>query len=388
MSPMKPENARNPVLRCALIGGVVNALLCLIQALGGLLFRSPALLADALHTGTDLVSDIVVAVGTRMAQAPPDDDHPYGHGKYETIAQQIVAVIMIATGIVFAIEVYEDLLNPPSTSPLAVWVAVVTLITKESLYQYTSRTARRLGNKLLSANAWHHRTDAISSVAVLASLIGSRLGFPFLDPLAGMLIASAITYTGVNFAIKATRDLVEASADESLVDEIREIASRQDGVRRVHEVRARHIGSQVVVDLHVMVDGRISVSDGHQVAVRVSRAVDDAVSSVTDVLVHIDPEDDEEYPTIIHRSGAQIEGDVRHCLKHVAGVQDVSHVTVHYLEGRTTVSLEIVVDPDLNIRAASDIATRARLELLEIPDIDEADLHLEVDDGRHAQDIP
>jgi cation diffusion facilitator family transporter len=381
IDPMKKT-----VFRYTLIGSFVNSFLFFFQLIAGWLFHSPAVVADALHTLTDLLSDIVILLASKKSQAPPNRKYPYGHGKFENLAEMLVALFMIGAGVAFAIKTYQALLAPVLASFYAIPVALATLIAKETLYQFTARAGRRLGSRLLITNAWHHRTDAISSLAVFISLIAARFGYPFLDPLAGFIIAAAIVFTGFRFAQNSLRDLLESGIDDDFLEAILETARAQSGVEDVLEFRARRHGSDILMDLHVLVNGRISVSDGHQIAIRVMQGVKEKFPRVSDVLVHIDPEDDEAVPTPLQRSSFDLENEVRENLKNLEGLEGISHFVVHFLEGKASVQFEILVDKNLSLEEASGIARKARKIVEATDDIHHADIHLELNDEPCRED--
>ncbi|MGE4158595.1 MAG: cation diffusion facilitator family transporter [Planctomycetota bacterium] len=380
MSETRPP-VKDGSLRYASLGMSVNSILVVWQMASGLAYGSSALMADSLHTLADLVADIVTAVGIKLSLAPPDSSHPYGHGKFQTMSQLLMAILLCLTGLGFMVMTYERLLQPPQDTGPALWVALATLLAKETLYQVVSRAGKRLNNPLLLASAWHHRSDALSSLGVFMALLGSKWGYGFLDPLSAMVLGGLILSMGVKFAKRSANELLEGSVEQPLVAKLVQEATGLPGVVRVLETKARRIGQQIVVDVHVQVKPQITVSDGHQVALRVRKTLMASHPYISDVMVHIDPEDDEAIPTILMRSGPEVEKEVTAAAMAVEGVQRVSHVALHYLDGTLRTKMEIVVPETLNIKDAAGIAKAVRRNVESVRGVSEADIHLEVDDS-------
>lgn len=376
-----PPSGKDSSLRYATLGMSVNSVLVVWQMASGLAYGSSALVADSLHTMADLVADIVTAIGIKLSLAPPDASHPYGHGKFQTLSQLLMAILLCLTGLGFMVMTYERLLQPPPDTGLALWVALGTLLAKEILYQIVSRAGKRLNNPLLLASAWHHRSDALSSLGVFMALVGAKMGYGFLDPLSAMVLGGLILAMGVKFAKLSANELLEGSVEAPLVARIVEEAGSLAGVVRVLETKARRIGQQIVVDIHVQVKPQITVSDGHQVALRVRKALMATHPYISDVMVHIDPEDDEANPTALLRSGTEVEHDVAEAALRVEGVQRVSHIALHYLDGILRIKMEILVPESLGMNDAARIAKAVRRNVESVPGVAEADIHLEVDDS-------
>lgn len=329
--------------RVTLVSIGVNVLLAAAQMVIGWLGRSQGLVADGIHTLSDIITDAMVLLALKHGAKEADEEHPYGHGRIETAVTVALGALLIAVGIGIAVNAglrLADLesLQPPSL--LTLWVAALTIVSKEGLYRYTVRTARRYRSNLLRANAWHHRSDAISSVIVLAGIGGSIAGLPYLDGLAAVGVAMMIAKIGSELAWNAVKELVDTALEADEVAEIRKVILAIDGVRSLHLLRTRRTGGRALVDVHIMVDGGITVSEGHHIGEKVRETLIDAVDSVTDVMVHIDPEDDELFPpsTGLPMREEMVERLTRQ-LRAVPGAEEINRVTLHYLRGKVHVEL-------------------------------------------------
>ena len=254
--------------RVTLVSGVVNLVLSLAQIIVGLVAHSAALVADGIHSLSDLVSDILVLFAAHHAAQAPDKDHPYGHGRFETAATLGLGVLLllVAMGIVWnGFGRLFDADRPVPGLP-ALAVATVGIVAKEALYWYTIAAARRLGSELLRANAWHHRSDAISSVVVLIGVGGAVLGYSYMDAGAAIIVGVLVAKIAWDLGWGALTELVDTAIDESEVDEAKRVIMGVDGVRSVHLLRTRRHGAEASADVHVQVSPRLSVSEGHMIS--------------------------------------------------------------------------------------------------------------------------
>lgn len=281
------RNAR----RVTLVGALVNLLLSVVKIAAGLLAQSQALVADGLHSLSDLLSDGVVLLATRYGRQAPDASHPYGHERIETFGTLLVATLLVLVAGAIAWEALGRLqvAGVPVMLSLALPVAVVSVLAKEALYHYTRQAARRLGSDLLVANAWHHRSDAISSVIVLAGLGGVALGWPWLDAVAALLLGGMIALMALRLGARAVAELVDTAPPAAEQKAMRGAAEHVPGVRGVHDLRARQMAGRRLVDLHVEVAPEISVSEGHRIGHEVSRRLRRTFGPVDEVTFHIDP---------------------------------------------------------------------------------------------------
>ncbi|WP_418647405.1 cation diffusion facilitator family transporter [Thauera butanivorans] len=283
------------IQRTTLIAIATNALLSLAQITVGLFANAFSLVADAAHTLSDLVTDVLVLFAGRRGADPADSNHPYGHGRIETVMTMLLGAVLAAVGIGFLWSSglrlqHMDAL--PDLHPAALAMALLTLAAKEGLFRYTLAAARRLKAPLLEANAWHARSDAASSLVVAIGIGGSLAGYPFLEPLAAALVGFLIVGMGVRLAWKAIRELIDTGLSEDELARIRETIEATPGVIGLHDMRTRRMAGRVLCDAHVQVEPRLTVSEGHRVSDEVYLHVRAAHPEIQDMLVHIDPEDD------------------------------------------------------------------------------------------------
>jgi cation diffusion facilitator family transporter len=295
----KPSTADDARVRrrgvhVTLLGSLANLLLAVIKAAAGVLSGSQALVADAVHSLSDLVTDAVVLVGLHWGGKHADDTHHFGHGRIETIASALVAVVLISVGLFLGVDAARSILHGESSRPglFAVVAAAISIVVKEALYHVTLRVGRRIGSSAVLANAWHHRSDALSSVAALvgAGAAYVDLSLAVLDAWAAGLVAFLVIKVGLDLLWQTLRELSDAAPSEEVVSSMRAAADTVDGVRDVHGLRARSIGGVIQAQLHVVVDGDMRVTEGHRIAHEVSRRIRAQVSRVQDVTVHIEPD--------------------------------------------------------------------------------------------------
>ncbi len=290
--------------RATIIGIVVNVILTIIKGIGGIMGNSRALVADAVHSASDVVSSIAVYIGVRAAQKPPDREHPYGHGKSENVATLIVAILLVVVGFEIMYNsissIWTDTTNEV-TSMAVLYIIIFSLVIKEVLFQYKFRLGSRINSPALIADAWHHRSDAISSAVALIgvglTLIGSRYDIQYLeffDPLAGAVIAVIIMYMGFQLAREAVSMTLEVVLNEKETAGLMETAMSVDKVVRVDALSARSHGSYVIVDIKISVDAFITVEEGHRIGRNVKQRLISEHEIVRDVNVHVNPHDSDE----------------------------------------------------------------------------------------------
>lgn len=288
------------ISRTAIIGGVANLILSLIKVAGGMLWHSQALVADGIHSMSDLLSDVLVWFAGRHATQAPDQEHPYGHGRYETMATLVLGLLLLAVAIGIGWDASERLFSPDELlqpEPLAMAAALISILVKEWLYWWTLGYARRVRSDMLRANAWHHRSDAISSIVVLVGVAGTLAGLPYLDAVAAFLVAVMIAHIAWELGWESIQELVDTGLEAERLAEIKDTIRAVGGVRDIHMLRTRKHGGHASADVHVLVDPRVSVSEGHMIAVLVENRLKQQIDEITDVTVHIDPEDDATAPS-------------------------------------------------------------------------------------------
>ena len=289
-----PEAAREKIVRkVTWVGLLVNLFLAAIKFTAGIYGRSQALVADAIHSLTDLTTDIAVIAGSHYWSRPPDENHPYGHRRLETLVTVFIGVVLIAAGIGIGWKAISALQEKHAAPPgwIAVFAALASIVCKESIYRWTAVTGRRVKSAALAANAWHHRTDALSSIPVLIAVAGARV-FPswsFLDHLGAAVVSIFILHASIKIIWPGLGELIDVGAPTDTCKMIRDIALKNDGVLQVHDIRTRFISSSIQVDLHIVVDGLITVRQGHDIADDVKARILDTIPEVLDVIVHVDP---------------------------------------------------------------------------------------------------
>jgi len=269
----------------------VNLVLAATQITVGILSRSQALVADGIHSLSDLVSDFVVLLASHHSRKDADEAHPYGHQRFETAASLVLGVILLAVGVGMLWSAFLKLEAPesvPQVHMAALWVAGAALVAKELLFRYMLRVAKRVKSSLLVANAWHARSDAASSLVVAIGIIGNLAGYPILDPIAALIVGFMVARMGWGFGWDALHDLVDRSVDEQEVEAIRRTLAETPGVSGVHDVRTRKMGDMIVVDAHLEVDASISVEQGHDIAVQARHRVMQR-HRVLNLMTHVDP---------------------------------------------------------------------------------------------------
>ena len=269
----------------------VNIVLTIAQLLAGVWAGSQALVADALHSLSDLLADFVALLARKHSSKAPDHDHQYGHYRYETAASLALGALLLAAGCSMLWGAGNKIISHSTLSPvhpLALYVALFTLVSKEGLFRYMLAVATRVKSSMLVANAWHARADAASSLVVAVGIGGNLLGYTWLDPLAAALVGFMVGRAGWQFAWDALHDLMDRAADDETVAAIQQALLQTPGVQGIHDLRTRRLGDHVQVDVHLEIDGNLSVREGHDIAANARQRVV-ASHPVLDVMTHIDP---------------------------------------------------------------------------------------------------
>ena len=286
------------IYKVTLVGGAVNVVLLLFKFVAGILGHSAAMVADAVHSLSDFVTDVIVLVFVRISGKPQDKSHDYGHGKYETLAMTIigVALLSVAIGILYsgatkiAAWLHGEQLEAPGL--LALWAALLSIILKEAVYRYSMVKARQLQSQAVEANAWHHRSDALSSIGTAigiggAIFLGQR--WTVLDPLASVIVGAFIVKVAVDLLRNGIGDLMEQSLPDAVEDEILQLVAGLPGVVEPHDLRTRRIGNHYAIELHILMDGDISLCKAHDKASEVEDLLRDHYGEETHVVVHVEP---------------------------------------------------------------------------------------------------
>lgn len=281
-----------------LVGGAVNVILLLFKFVAGIVGHSAAMVADAVHSLSDFVTDVIVLVFVRISTKPKDKSHDYGHGKYETLAMTIIgmALLAVAVGIVYSgltktiAWVNGEQLEAPGM--LALWAALLSVVLKEGVYRYSMVKARQLSSQAVEANAWHHRSDALSSIGTAigiggAIFLGQR--WTVLDPIASIIVGAFIVKVSFDLLRNGIGDLTEQSLPDSVEDEILSLVASLPGVVEPHDLRTRRIGNHYAIELHILMDGNITLSKAHDKASEVEELLRQHYGEETHVAVHVEP---------------------------------------------------------------------------------------------------
>lgn len=298
IDPLDDEDPQHPpaeraaaASRSTWVSVVVNLCLTALQIAAGLLTRSQGLVADGIHSLSDLVADFIVLVAGYQSRKDADADHPYGHHRFETAASLALGGLLLAVGAGMLWSALLKLEHPESVAEVhgaALWVAGAALVAKESLFRYMLAVAKRVKSSLLVANAWHARSDAASSLVVGIGIVGNLAGYPILDPIAAAIVGFMVGKMGWGFAWDALHDLMDRGADEDEVTAIRKTLEDTPGVAGVHDVRTRKMGDMLLVDVHLEVESTLSVEAGHDIAVEARNRVLQR-HRVLNVMTHVDP---------------------------------------------------------------------------------------------------
>jgi cation diffusion facilitator family transporter len=288
------------IYQVTLVGGVVNVVLLLFKFVAGIVGHSAAMVADAVHSLSDFVTDVIVLVFVHISSKPKDKSHDYGHGKYETLAMTLigVALLIVAIGIIYsgAMKIIAwmngEQLEAPGT--LALWAALLSVLLKEGVYQYSMVKARQLNSQVVEANAWHHRSDALSSVGTAigiggAIFLGQR--WTVLDPIASLVVGAFIVKVAVDLLHRGIDDLMEHSLPEDVEEEILRIVGELKGVVDPHDLRTRKIGNRYAIELHILMDGDITLHEAHNKASEVEDLLRARYGEDTHVAVHVEPKE-------------------------------------------------------------------------------------------------
>ncbi len=287
-------NQVSQIIRVTIWGLCLNLFLVGLKLAVGIVVGSAALVADAVHSISDLFTDIVVILGIRLSSRPADEDHAYGHGRFETIATSLIGAMLVGAGIFIAwksgLSLYRGEINIPGYA--VVVVAAVSILSKEWIYQVTQRVARRVGSSALRVNAWHHRTDALSSVAVLFGAVAGLVGWGYGDQSAAIVVGVMVSIVGLNALWKVFVELTEGSISGEEQKSIVEAIQSVPGVKGWHRLRTRLVGREVFMDIHLLVDSGLSVAEGHRICSTVENAIVQTVQRPINIVVHCEPERD------------------------------------------------------------------------------------------------
>ena len=364
---------RQAINKVTFWGVLVNLVLSVTKLVGGFIGQSQALIADGLHSLSDLASDAMVFVAAKHASEDADEEHPYGHARFETIATVALAVLLIIVGLGIAYDaisslVSDEILEKPDMFTL--WIAALSILSNEVLYHYTKFVGNRIRSNLLLANAWHHRSDAVSSIVVFVGIAGTQINMPKLDAYAAVIVALMIARIGFKLGYDSVQELVDAGLEPDLVDRIRQKILGHEGVQELHMLRTRRLGHHAHVDVHIQVEPRLSVSEGHHISETVEKTLQEAFDAINDVTVHIDPENDEQEARSMH---LPLRSELMTALElewsAVPELSDIEDITLHYLAGEITVEACMALDKVPDLELTKDLQTKFSQASTRVPSV-------------------
>jgi cation diffusion facilitator family transporter len=278
-------------MKSAWQGILVNALLFGVKLFAGIFGRSQAMVADAFHTASDALTSVGVLIGFKIAGKPADAHHPLGHGRAESIVAKLVSIVLIFVGLGIAYNSARTLVAGRMVEPgaIALVVAVISIIVKEATYRVVLAASKEIKSTSLKADAYHHRSDALSSIAALIGIAGAKMGYTYMDPLAGIIVAGFIIKVGVEIFHAAYDELMDAAPPEEFKNEIRKIVSGVSGVEEVKKIVVRKTGIEFFIEITIGVDGTTSVQEGHYITIKVGQKISEKIDNVRDVIVHVEP---------------------------------------------------------------------------------------------------
>lgn len=294
-------NREKEIYKVTLVGGAVNVILLIFKFVAGIVGRSSAMVADALHSLSDFVTDVIVLVFVKISNKPQDKSHDYGHGKYETLALTLIGIALMAVAISIIVKgavkiagwAHGEVLEAPGL--LAFWAAIVSIVLKEGVYRYSIIKAKKLNSKAVEANAWHHRSDALSSIGTAVGIGGAIfLGerWTILDPIASVVVGAFIVKVAFDLLKNGIGDLMEQSLPDTVEEEILQLAASVPGVTKPHDLRTRRIGNHYAIEMHILMDGDLTLKEAHKRASEVEDLLRQHFGEETHVVVHVEPKAD------------------------------------------------------------------------------------------------
>ena len=294
MREKKSKTNEQIAVKISVISGVGNIVLAAFKLFAGIFGRSAAMVSDAIHSLSDVFSSMVVIAGVKIAAKDPDHDHQYGHERIECIAAIILSVVLCAVGLGIGYSgvktvLYGNYDNIETPGLIALIAAVISIVSKEAMFWYTRNGAKKINSSALMAEAWHHRSDVLSSVGSFAGILGARLGFQVLDPIASLIICVMILKVTVDIFMEAVGKLTDKSCDDETVEKMEEIVMKQEGVLAVDDIKTRIFGAKIYTDVEIAADGNLSLYDAHSIAERVHNEIEKNFPDVKHCMVHVNP---------------------------------------------------------------------------------------------------
>jgi len=374
------QQRRKAIDKVTWIGLLVNVLQTVSKIVGGLLTQSQALVADGIHSLSDLITDGMVLVASKHAHAEADEDHPYGHGRYETIATVALGVLLMLVAIGIAADSIDRMMSDeplPIPGPIALAIALFSILSNEAIFRYALHVSRQIKSTMLEANAWHSRSDALSSIVVFIGLAGTMMGVPILDAIAAIAVAGMIAHMGWKVSHQSVQELVDSALDSETVDAIKKHILDIDDVKHLHMLRTRKMADQALVDVHIQVSSRLSVSEGHRISEAVEHTLRNNFDEINDVTVHIDAEDDEQVdrslPMPVLRN--ELVPMLKQACQHIAVAEQIDNITLHYIDNGIEVDLYLPLSVLNTLAEAETIKNDIRQACLQVHNVRRVEIY-------------
>ena len=286
------KNNEKIAIKVSVISIILNCLLTLIKFISGVISKSSAMISDSVHSLSDVLSTFVVIIGVKISNKKADSDHPYGHERIECVSAIIFSGMLFIIGALIGINGIKNVTNSSNLvmpGVLALIASIISIILKEAMYQYTIRVSKKINSAALKADAWHHRSDALSSIGSFIGILGSRLGFKIFDPLASVIISLCIIKVSIDIFKDAIDKMVDKSCDKEVIDKVISVIEKNESVKNIDDIKTRQFGNKAYVDVEISVDENLLLKDAHKVAEEIHNSVENEINIVKHCMVHVNP---------------------------------------------------------------------------------------------------
>ncbi len=286
------KNNEKIAIKVSIISIILNCLLTLIKFISGVISKSSAMISDSVHSLSDVLSTFVVIIGVKISNKKADSDHPYGHERIECVSAIILSGMLFIIGALIGINGIKNVTNSSNLvmpGVLALIASIISIISKEAMYQYTIRVSKKINSAALKADAWHHRSDAFSSIGSFIGILGSRLGFKIFDPLASVIISLCIIKVSIDIFKDAIDKMVDKSCDKEVIDKVISVIEKNESVKNIDDIKTRQFGNKAYVDVEISVDENLLLKDAHKVAEEIHDSVENEINIVKHCMVHVNP---------------------------------------------------------------------------------------------------
>lgn len=286
------KNNEKIAIKVSIISIILNCLLTLIKFISGVISKSSAMISDSVHSLSDVLSTFIVIIGVKISNKKADSDHPYGHERIECVSAIILSGMLFIIGTLIGINGIKNVTNSSNLvmpGVLALIASIISIISKEAMYQYTIRVSKKINSAALKADAWHHRSDALSSIGSFIGILGSRLGFKIFDPLASVIISLCIIKVSIDIFKDAIDKMVDKSCDKEVIDKVISVIEKNESVKNIDDIKTRQFGNKAYVDVEISVDENLLLKDAHKVAEEIHDSVENEINIVKHCMVHVNP---------------------------------------------------------------------------------------------------